>query len=418
MASSWGGYSFIINIIPIYTLGMLFIGRFNSKLYIAYSIFYAMGTILVIQIPFVGFLAIKSAEHLASHGVFIIIQAYMFTEFLRSQLKKTTMTVLSHLMVAITIICFFAGFLYLIFTGMSKWSGRSMSLLDPTYAAKYIPIIASVSEHQAPMWTSYFFDLHFLVVFIPVGFFYCCTSAKENRTNYGKLFIALWGVLAIYFSCVMIRLMLVLAPAACVLAAIGISEILRRFSKDIRRTLTKWDVFPDLAIIISMILAACCFFYLTHSTWAAAEAFSSPSVVMSARSPSGRREIVDDYREAYYWLRQNTKEDAKILSWWDYGYQITGFSNRTVIVDNNTWNNTHIAMVGKAFASNEKVAYEICRKLDVDYVLVIFGGYSGFTGDDLNKFLWMIRIAQGVFPEIVESDFYGSNGYVFLNILL
>jgi dolichyl-diphosphooligosaccharide--protein glycosyltransferase len=37
--------------------------------------------------------------------------------------------------------------------------GRSLSLLDPTYASKYIPIIASVSEHQPPSWPSYFTDL-------------------------------------------------------------------------------------------------------------------------------------------------------------------------------------------------------------------------------------------------------------------
>lgn len=41
------------------------------------------------------------------------------------------------------------------------------------------------------------------------------------------------------------------------------------------------------------------------------------------------------------------------MSWWDYGYQITGFSNRTTIVDNNTWNYTHIATVGRAMASRE-----------------------------------------------------------------
>ena len=42
-------------------------------------------------------------------------------------------------------------------------AGRSLSLLDPTYASKYIPIIASVSEHQPPAWTSYFTDLNVLV---------------------------------------------------------------------------------------------------------------------------------------------------------------------------------------------------------------------------------------------------------------
>lgn len=44
-----------------------------------------------------------------------------------------------------------------------QWTGRSLTLLDPTYATKYIPIIASVSEHQPTTWTSFFFDLHILV---------------------------------------------------------------------------------------------------------------------------------------------------------------------------------------------------------------------------------------------------------------
>ena len=33
------------------------------------------------------------------------------------------------------------------------------------------------------------------------------------------------------------------------------------------------------------------------------------------------------------------------MSWWDYGYQIAGMGNRTTLVDNNTWNNSHIALV-------------------------------------------------------------------------
>jgi dolichyl-diphosphooligosaccharide--protein glycosyltransferase len=39
-------------------------------------------------------------------------------------------------------------------------------------------------------------------------------------------------------------------------------------------------------------------------------------------------------------------------------------------------------------------------------VLVIFGGYSYYSGDDINKFLWMVRIAGGVYPHIKEEDFY------------
>jgi len=73
------------------------------------------------------------------------------------------------------------------------------------------------------------------MIFIPVGFYYCL----NHKVTYGKLFVGIYGVLSTYFSCVMIRLMLVIAPAACVLAAIGVSEILRKMSKSIRAALTK-----------------------------------------------------------------------------------------------------------------------------------------------------------------------------------
>lgn len=69
------------------------------------------------------------------------------------------------------------------------------------------------------------------------------------------------------------------------------------------------------------------------------------------------------------------------MSWWDYGYQITAMANRTILVDNNTWNNTHISRVGQAMASTEDKAYQIMRELDVDYVLVIFGGLTGYSSD-------------------------------------
>lgn len=46
---------------------------------------------------------------------------------------------------------------------------------------------------------------------------------------------------------------------------------------------------------------------------------------------------------------------------------------------------------------------------DVSYVLIIAGALIQYSGDDLNKFLWMIRISSGVWPdEIQEADFFNS----------
>eukprot|EP01050_Picozoa_sp_SAG11_P022385 SAG11_NODE_4225_length_2003_cov_1.109244_2_plen_116_part_00 len=50
MVAAWGGYVFIINLIPIHTLFLLFAGRFSGRLYITYSVFYAFGQILAMQV--------------------------------------------------------------------------------------------------------------------------------------------------------------------------------------------------------------------------------------------------------------------------------------------------------------------------------------------------------------------------------
>lgn len=72
-------------------------------------------------------------------------------------------------------------------------------------------------------------------------------------------------------------------------------------------------------------------------------------------------------------------------------------ANRTVIVDNNTWNNTHIATVGTAMSSPEKAAWEIFNSLDVKYVLVVFGG-------------WFSSASSSIKTEIKENDkIYRSN---------
>jgi len=44
-------------------------------------------------------------------------------------------------------------------------------------------------------------------------------------------------------------------------------------------------------------------------------------------------------------------------------------------------------------------------------VLVVFGGMSNYSGDDISKFLWMVRIAAGVFPKIKENNYFNKGHY-------
>jgi Oligosaccharyl transferase STT3 subunit len=53
-------------------------------------------------------------------------------------------------------------------------------MCDRTYASKYIPIIASVSEHQPPTWPSYFMDINVLAFLVPAGIVVSTTSFFFN----------------------------------------------------------------------------------------------------------------------------------------------------------------------------------------------------------------------------------------------
>lgn len=302
-----------------------------------------------------------------------------------------------------------------------------------------------------------------LIFLFPVGVY---LLFKELRDEH--VFVIIYSVMASYFAGVMVRLMLTLTPVVCVTAAIAVSTLLETYldpkepdtPEETAQQISQEDgsngtavvgkkgkkapaassippsgasisvdpaapkVHPlnpasesggiyglDTRALVSIYTVLLLLIFVLHCTFVTSTAYSSPSVVLASRNPDGSQNIIDDFREAYYWLRQNTASDAKVMSWWDYGYQISGMADRPTLVDNNTWNNTHIATVGKAMCSNEERSYPILKQHDVDYILVIFGGLLGYSGDDINKYLWMIRIAQGVWPdEVKEADYFTNRG--------
>ncbi|XP_022729401.1 dolichyl-diphosphooligosaccharide--protein glycosyltransferase subunit STT3A-like isoform X2 [Durio zibethinus] len=472
MVCSWGGYTFIINLIPMHVLLCIVTGRYSSRLYIVYAPLVVLGTLLAALVPVVGFNAVMTSEHFASFLVFIIVHVVAFVYYIKGILSPKMFKVAVTLVVSVGLaVCcaVIAVLIALVASSPTKgWSGRSLSLLDPTYASKYIPIIASVSEHQPPTWPSYFMDINVLAFLVPAGIIACFLPLSDASS-----FVVLYIATSVYFSGVMVRLMLVLAPAACITSGIALSQAFDVFTRSIKFQLpglssnaevhagetssataeaqndavntgkseetlkdrssrkskkkerehvekpsTKAKVekkrllaLPLEASVISLLLLVLLgAFYVVHCVWAAAEAYSAPSIVLTSHSHDGLH-VFDDFREAYAWLRHNTDVDDKVASWWDYGYQTTAMANRTVIVDNNTWNNTHIATVGTAMSSPEKAAWEIFHSLDVKYVLVVFGGLVGYPSDDINKFLWMVRIGGGVFPHIKEPDYLRDGQY-------
>ena len=287
---------------------------------------------------------------------------------------------------------------------IAPWTGRFYSLWDTEYAKKYIPIIASVSEHQPTAWPSFFMDLHFLIFIFPAGVYLCFSEMRDEH-----VFVLIYAVMSSYFAGVMVRLMLTLTPVVCVTAAMAVSTLLDVYT-DAAEPTEEGDIHntdglavPDDAASVAstpssaatgptgkkankkaltaaasistahltpatspappkssrhskkssgriygmdtrlMAIANVIFMlgiFVKHCTWVTSNAYSSPSVILSSKNQDGSMHILDDFREAYYWLRENTAEDSVICSWWDYGYQIAGMADRPTLVDNNTWNNS------------------------------------------------------------------------------
>ena len=150
----------------------------------------------------------------------------------------------------------------------------------------------------------------------------------------------------------MVRLLLVLAPAVAIVGGIGASYLIRSFTSAIRAALVtqrvekskkvkaiwfyKWFRKKKSSFRLISPCWDCCWWFIwfafTHSTQMQLalrhilrlQLFYVQIVIIiivkANRDRFGNKHIIDDYREAYYWLRSNTRESDKIMSWWDYGY--------------------------------------------------------------------------------------------------
>lgn len=154
---------------------------------------------------------------MGAFGVFGLIQLIAFSTYVRSKLSEDNFQLILR-----SVLYGVGGVIAMMFVGailfqskcwvkawniintleIAPFTGRFYSLLDPSYAKNNIPIIASVSEHQPTTWSSYYFDLQFLVFTFPVGLYYCFSSLND-----GNIFIIIYALTSIYFSGVMVRLM-------------------------------------------------------------------------------------------------------------------------------------------------------------------------------------------------------------------
>lgn len=444
MVATWGGYVFVLNMIGLHAALLVLLGRFSSQVYIAYSLFYLVGTYLAIQIPVVGLTPLKSLEQL---GPCLVFLGYQVLFICRLYIKRQKMARLHGLIFQIIVLVSSSVFGLLVIMAFAPkgYFGPLSSRVRGLFVAHTRtgnPLVDSVAEHQPADKTAYFRYLQHLCIFAPTGFLY----VLFNLGN-APLFLIAYAGAAYYFSHRMVRLLLLTAPIASVLSGIAGARLILWALKQVtsislssnssfhaestietivdtkkKKVIKKNDdlvhrssenpvTFDELfasdqirmirVVIASILLFFIPLFFLSFQgyCWKFSAHISNPSIVLIGRMRDGKEVLVDDYREAYWWLRDNTPDDSRILAWWDYGYQISSIANRTTLADGNTWNHEHIALLGKILTTHVDEGYDIARHL-ADYVLLWTGG----GGDDLAKSPHLARIANSVYRDMCPGD--------------
>jgi dolichyl-diphosphooligosaccharide---protein glycosyltransferase len=427
-----------------------------DHLHRAYTSFYLVGTFLAMQVPVVGWMPLKSLEQLGPLGVFAGFQGVQLMSLMEKRYPKVNKWKVRAVVILGAVLASLPVVYWLYSVGYFGPISSRVRGLFVKHTKTGNPLVDSVAEHQAASAQAYFQYLNIICYIAPVGFgivaLVGCSPSSSFLLVYGisAYFFSLKMVRLILLAAPIASVCGGIALGYAWAWSIGgifgdarpsleslldgddltsepikpttstedneaVSNGSKKVGKPTKESKKKkteknnakveakeknaggdplWVRVVRVAVgiyaVLQIIPQAKSFKEMCNQI---AKQISHPTIITKGQNrQTGEVVIVDDYRDAYFWLRDNTPEDARIMAWWDYGYQITGIGNRTTIADGNTWNHEHIALLGRILTGPEKDAHRIARHL-ADYVLVWAGG----GGDDLAKSPHLKRIANSVY---------------------
>jgi len=214
LAAEWAGSLFPLDLIVLYAVVLGILGRSSKKLFLSYSV--AMGIFLLFTpflVPKLGFGTLTDITWLVIPVGEVILLAREASTYITSRMHQ--IYALATVAFATIIVVSVLSYLHVV----SLPYGKFYAVIDP-FVRGDVPIIQSVAEHQPATWGSFFYEFGALIFLILFGFIFILQRARND-----DIFVLLWGVTAVYFAASFVRLTLLLAPAFCLLAAIGTVEL-------------------------------------------------------------------------------------------------------------------------------------------------------------------------------------------------
>lgn len=399
LAASWAAFYYPLDLLVLYSVVLVLVGRSSRKLFLTYSI--AMGIFLLFTpflVPKLGFGALKETTWLlvpAGEAVLLAREASTYIASRRLQIYSLTVAV-----IATAAIVFVLSY----FNVIGNPAGKFYAVINPLVRGD-VPIIQSVAEHQPATWSSFFYEFGAVIFLALFGFVFILQRARNE-----DIFMLLWGITSVYFAASFVRLTLLLAPVFCILAAVGTVE-LGKPAVDIireaviypkRKTRVIARIGREFGVAIFLILLI----VIVPSFWRAVQASYQPATIVTSSIPTvpqGGQELrYQDWLEALSWMRENTPQGAVVFAWWDYGYWITALGDRRSLADNGTQNATQIGIIAQTFLDNNTFAMPNLKRYNVSYVAIFItpsgqgqGGQARFQGfGEDGKWYWMARIGN------------------------
>ncbi|HVP23726.1 MAG TPA: STT3 domain-containing protein [Conexivisphaerales archaeon] len=293
-------------------------------------------------------------------------------------------------------------------------SARYLSVIDPFYrtVGTNSAIVQSVAEHQSVSGIELLDYYSIVMVLAIAGSYYMI----KKRTA-GGILAVLAFLSSLYVASSFARLGVYLSITAALAGGYMFSELTSRYiamKSDPKRKSPDTTINARKAIIAFSLIFL--IFFPAVEVW---YPFTNRPMQISS-SATILPEDVPDWQQALTWINTNTPPDAKIISWWDYGYWITVMGNRTTFTDNGTLNTTRIAQVADMYMSNSTNALKIAEDIGGDYVVVfatgrnlnngyyILGRVYSLGGDD-GKFDQMARIANESYGNVDLNSLLDPN---------
>jgi dolichyl-diphosphooligosaccharide--protein glycosyltransferase len=435
----WSVFMYVFELLAIFALLMVLLRRYSRRLLLAYSGTVMGGMMFATYIPRTGPTFLYSTTGIIPIGILGLLILIELSRALRLTERRAPHGLMQrvarlrpyvpHLFGAMSALVV-VGLGYLFQSGLivqilsmqpggfiGGIGGKFATVIDPLIRRSGAQLLASVGEHLPSPWATFWYNLGFLVLIVPFGFY--AAFRREAETD---LLLIVFALTAIYFCGSMIRLALLLAPAAAIVGAYGLIVALTPFRTVYwqRPVLTRRRrrITPPATRSFATITYVCVLLLLIGTT---VNSLGYVNQMGSAEIIPGNRDLASgdvtfvarDYVETFAWMRTHTPPGSIVVSWWDYGYWIRVAGNRSSVSDNGTINKTQIAWVGRLMMErNPLEALRIARRWNANYVLAHFGLYSpGFSGDE-NKWQWMIRIAGEVFGSAVPDELLFWDGQI------